>query len=174
MTTYISQMPEELQAKVTNFNAFQKAYCEYRAKGFSQAMSAERAGSGAEKQNLARTGFQVETLDGAKEYISFLKSERASTSVLDALEVIKMIKKVYDAALREDKFKDANDSAKLLGMAIGIFDHKNNGVSKGKTDNTEVKNNTDAFREGEEPDDNQTSQRINELHKLMKELNTNK
>ena len=171
---FIPQMSEELKAKVVNLTPFQKNYCEFRSKGFSQAISAQKAGSNAkDTANLGRTGFQVETMDGVKDYIIYLKAMRAQVSIIDHTEVIKMIKQVYDKSMDMDKFKEANDAAKLLGQALGLFDTKNNGnATKTATLPSEItKNNTDAFREEGDVDDNQTSERIEALQKMIKDLN---
>src|SRR5687768_14798140 len=109
-------MPEDLRHKVEGMTAFQRSYCEYRARGLSQSVSASKAGSNAaDKEARSRVGYQIEQLDGAKDYIVWLQQQRAKTAVIDHIEVIDMLRKVYDAAFVDKKFKEANVSAHLIG-----------------------------------------------------------
>ncbi len=168
-------MPEDMKLKVELMSTFQRTYCEFRARGFSQSQSAQRAGSTAnEKKDLGRVGWQVETVDGAKDYIAWLKEQRAKTSIIDRTKVIEMIAEVYKVAMDKEELKEANNAAKLLGQALGLFDHKTLGVANKEEVSTSVsKNNTDAFKDGEdtELEPNQSDSKYKELQDMLKELN---
>lgn len=164
-------MSEELEAKVGMFSPFQRSYCEYRARGLSQSLAAAKAGSTAEdKQSRGRVGYQIEQIDGAKDYIAFLQAKRAETAVIDDITVINMLKKVFDAAFDNNKFKDANVSAQLIGMAIGLF-NKPQSIKPTQADKAlGNKNNTEAFKE-EEEELNRTDEKMAQLTQMLKDLN---
>ena len=74
----MSKLPENIQNIFDNLTGFQKTYCEYRSKGLSQSVSAEKAGSNSQdKQALASVGYSIEQLPGVKDYLAYLKEERA-------------------------------------------------------------------------------------------------
>lgn len=165
-------MTDELQMKVDNLTPFQRAYCEHRAKGLSQSLSAAKAGSSAEdKYARGRIGYQIEQIDGAKEYIQFIKGKRAETAVIDDIEVINMFKEVYKAAFDAGKYKEANVSAQLIGLAIGLLGKQ---VTSKSTQPNSItgKNNTEVFKEDEGDEVlNQTDERLEKLKQMMKDLN---
>lgn len=172
-----TQMHDELKFLVQEMTAFQRLYCEFRARGFSQGQSALRAGSTAAKESLKIVGHQVENVVGAKDYIEWLKQERAKSSIIDRVKVLEMLNDVYKESMSSGEYKEANNAAKLIGMALGLFDHKNNGVVKqeDKSGISSTKNNTDAFKENEEElDTNETNQKYKELQDMIKELNKSK
>ena len=166
----MNYMTEELETKVGMFSPFQRSYCEYRARGLSQSLAAAKAGSTAEdKQSRGRVGYQIEQIDGAKDYIAFLQAKRAETAVIDDITVINMLKKVYEAAFDAAKYKEANVSAQLIGMAIGIF-NKGNQIKPQHVTGSTNKNNTEAFKE-EEEELNRTDEKMAQLTQMLKDLN---
>lgn len=167
-----TKIPEFIKIKIDQFTPFQRAYCEYRAQGMSQSISAKKAGSSAEdKPSLSRIGFQVEQIDGAKDYIDWIKQQRIAGSIVDGVMVIQMLRKVYDEALKDTKtLKDANTAAELIGRAIGLFG-KTAGMGLLNQKAEAPKTDTTAFKE--EDEDNETEDRIQRLQQLMKDMNLN-
>jgi len=165
----MSKMPEALQAQVDNMTPLQRKYCEFRARGLKQGVSAEKAGSTASDRNaLSRTGYQIEQLPGCKEYISWLQQERAKVAMLDEVEIIHKLRAIYDAAMVTEKLKEANTSVELMGKLIGLFGSKE--IAKPVEDTNKTKNDVNAFKdEGEEP--NQTEARIAKLQEMLKDVN---
>lgn len=170
----MSKLPENIQAVVDNMTPFQRKYCEYRAKGLKQGVAAEKAGSTAQdKAGLSRTGWQVEQLDGSKDYIAWLQQERAKVAMLDEVEIIQKLRAVYDQAMTIDKLKEANTSVELMGKLIGLFGTKEISVKKDEEQSTNVKNDVQAFKdEGDEV--NPTEVRIAKLRDMLKDVNSTK
>ena len=141
------KMPDELKRKVELLTGMQKKYCEYRAKGLKQHEAAERAGSTAtSKQSRGRVGYNMEQEPGAAEYINWLQEQRARAACVDEIEIIEKIRAVYDEAMNDGKYGDANNAAKMLGEMIGVF-----GKAKAVNPKEErsTKNNVNAFKEKE-------------------------
>jgi hypothetical protein len=159
-----SKMPEDLKTKVENLSGFQRKYCEFRSKGFTQALSAFKAGSTAEESARGRVGYQVEQIPGVKEYILYLQEERAKVTGVDELEVIQKIRQVFDRAMHLDKLKEANTSAQLLGEIIGVL---GKGGSAKKADQNAATP-AEAFKA--EEDDKEAEERIKRLQTMMKDL----
>lgn len=174
-----AKMSELLKDKVAQLSNFQRTYCEYRSRGFSQSASSARAGSTAEgKPNLSVVGHQIEQQEGAKEYIQWLKDQRAQTQALDQTRVIEMITEVYKTAMDKEDLKEANSAIKLLAMTFGMLDHKSKGVVENKkvielTDKDKPVNNTDAFKEesSEDMNANETDDKIKQLQTMLLDIN---
>lgn len=166
-------MPEELAQAVHQMTPLQKAYCEYRAKGLSQAQSALKAGSNAADSSArARVGYQIEQMPGCKDYIVWLQSQRATSAVVDQLELINMLRKVYDRAMQIDKLKEANTSVELLGECLGILGTPALKLSKEEQKPQETKPTT-AFLDEEEQqaDHHSTTERVNKLQQMLIDVN---
>jgi hypothetical protein len=166
-------VPEHIKIKIEQFTPFQRAYCEWRARNMSQANAAQKAGSSAtDKASLARVGFQVEQADGAREYIDWLKDKRTSTSVIDGIEVISMLQKVYDEAMKSDKtLKEANKAAELIGEAIGLFGKQGGLVTEStKKKDDPLRTNTEAFLEEDDTAEDNEAKRVRLLQKRLKDL----
>ena len=167
----MSKLPDNLQILVENMTPFQRKYCEYRAKGLKQALAAERAGSDAEgKANLGRVGHQVEQIPGYKDYILWLQQERAKVAMVDEVEILDKLRRVYDDALSLGKLREANGSVELMGKLIGLFGSRDI-ITKDDGEKSEgSKNNTSAFKdEGDEP--NETDVRMAKLQQMLKDIN---
>src|ERR1035437_10788315 len=118
----MAELPEDLKVQLENFTPFQRTYAEYRAKGLKQSEAAHRAGSNAsDKTARGRVGYQCEQLPGIKEYIFWLQQQRAKVAMIDQTEIIDKLRHVYDGAMLDCKYKDANTSVELLGKLIGLF-----------------------------------------------------
>lgn len=156
----------ELQVKISNLSAFQRKYCEYRSKGLTQSLAALKAGSTAQDEAArGRVGYQIEQIDGVKDYIYFLSNERAKITGIDELEVISKLREVYDASMKNEKFQYALGSVELLGMMIGLFSKQ----GKGRNVDTVPVNPVEAFKE--EEDQIQSEDRIKQLQTMLKALN---
>lgn len=168
------KLSEELQAKVDNMTPFQRKYCEYRAKGLKQPDAAEKAGSDAkDRGTLGRVGYNTEQMAGVKEYIQFLQESRARSAVVDNLELIEKLRKVYEEAMSAGKFADANKAVELLGNMIGAFKpqvQSSEGAATGSSAH-KPKNNTKAFTEEREDLDSPIDDRLSKLQNMMRELN---
>lgn len=161
-----SKMPDNLRVKVEKLTPYQRKYCEYRAKGLKQADAAEKAGSGAaDRAAMSRGGYNIEQMDGAKDYILWLQEQRARASVVDEIEVIEKLRAVYEQAMDSNKFAEANKAAELLGNAIGMFKPTGSSKTAEVSSKDGPKNNTKAFKE--DSDDTETSERLSKLAKLI-------
>lgn len=162
----MTKMPDNIQNIYDNLTGFQKTYCEYRSRGLSQAVAAEKSGSAAkDKGALASVGFQVESTTGIREYIDFLKEERAKTLPIDETEVVGKLRKVYEKAMEDGDYKAANEAVKLLGMVVGTFGAGKTGP-RSKQDKEDEAN---PFKdEGMEP--GTVSNRLNKILAMQKDL----
>lgn len=167
-------LPDHLVHRVEALSNFQRTYCEFRAKGLTQAEAALRAGSDAkDAQARGSVGYSIERIDGAKEYISFLTEQRAVASGLDTLEIINKLRDIYDYAVSKGQLKEANRSIELMAQVIGILGGKGRAsVGSSKEGTTLTKNDTEAFKEEEVTTTNETEDRIKELQLMIKQVNT--
>ena len=171
------KMPEELKTKLEGLTPFARAYAQYRAKGLNQPDSAKRAGSKAKDRGaLGRVGWNTEQLDGVKEYILWLEHKRAQEAVIDDLELINGFRDIYQQALLDGKYADANKAMEHMGNMIGAFAYKNvanatklENEGKGKREDG-PKNNTNAFTQ--DLDDHDLGERAAKLHRLMEAAKT--
>lgn len=147
-------MTPELRSQVENMTKFQRTYCEYRARGATQAESAKRAGSTTtDRKAQTRVGYNLEnTTAGAKEYIAYLQMKRAEAAIVTETEVIDMLRENYRRAQADGKYAEANKAAELLGSYIQMFSKgKEVQTAKELEQSKKVKNNVGAFKdEGEE------------------------
>ena len=168
----MAKLPDNLQNIYDNMNPLQKKYCEYRSKGLSQSNAALKAGSEAQgKNNLSRVGYGIEQMPGHKDYITHLQQARATVAMIDNIELIDKLRTVYDAAMTNDKFKEALGSIELMGKLIGLF---GSAVGGSKTNIVELpittENNVEAFTDEDAPV-NQTDDRITKLQQMMRDVN---
>lgn len=170
-------MPEALKTKLENLSTFAKRYAEYRAKGLRQPDAAEKAGSKAKDRGaLGRVGWNTEQMDGVKEYILWLEHKRAKASVIDNTEIAEKLRAVYEAAMDNGKYADANKAAELLGNMIGSFNKdlnrlKDNPQQQQKEGST-IKNNTEAFTQDLE--ETEADDRVKRLQKMIEDMKKNK
>jgi hypothetical protein len=158
----MANLPPNIQTIFDNMTTFQRTYCEYRSKGLSQAIAAEKAGSnGKDKNALTCVGYAIEQLDGAKEYISYLQMERAKVLPVDELEIIAKLREVYSECMRLEEYREANKALELMGTIIGLFG-RNKIMVKPETG-------ADSFKD--EGVENNTNERIAKLQSMMKDLN---
>jgi len=166
----VKKMPDELRRKVELLNPMQKKYCEYRAKGLKQYEAAEKAGSKATtKEAMGRVGYNIEMKDGAKEYIEWLIALRAEQACVDEVEIIEKLRRVYDEAIDNGKYAEANKAAQLLGDMIGAFDTKGaNLAGAAGTKDKSTKNNVGAFKDVDDsPED-----RVKKLSTLIRKIDS--
>jgi hypothetical protein len=168
-----NNLPEHIRDKVSNLTGFQRKYCEFRSKGFSQGLAARKAGSQGTDANQYKIGHAVEQIPGVKDYIQYLQDVRAKITGVDEVEVIAKIREVFEAAMKAEgtQLKTALGAAELLGESIGLFGKPATSRNKGVGGKTEEvpDSGTEAFREGAE--DDPTMDRINRLQQMMKDLN---
>ncbi len=165
------KLPDHLVNKVEQMTTLQRLYCEFRSRNMSQSEAMLRAGSDSkDSASRGRIGYQIEQIDGAKEYIEFLKEQRAQAAGLDSVELIQYLRDIYAVAMTTGKLKEATDSVELMGRALGIFGKGGIQVLTGKLE-TGTKNDTQAFKE-EEQESNETKERLAELQSIMRNLNT--
>lgn len=164
------KLPEDLKAKVENMTRMQRLYCEFRAKGISQSESMLRAGSDSkDPESRGRIGYQIEQIDGAKDYIQYQKELRSQAAGLDVEELITYFRDAYHQAMATNHVKEAILAAEQLGRIIGVFGKGGMQVIVGK-EKAETKNEVGAFKEEEA--DTETKDRITTLQGMLRELNT--
>lgn len=124
------------------------------------------AGSEAkEYKTRADMGYQVEHMDGAKEYIDYLKAARSKVMAVEDAEVIQKLRDIYLASMEAEEFRYAVQSIQLLGETIGLF-NKGKGVKRQSEEPVvEADKDPEAFR-GES-----ASEKVKLLQKMMKEIN---
>lgn len=165
------ELPEFIKNKIEQFTPMQRAYCEYRARGLSQSQAAKKAGSTCEdKGQLGSIGYQIEQIDGSKDYIDWIKQERISSSTVDETELIHMLRSVYKEAMATggNALKHANEAVKLIGEVAGILG-RTSGTKATKEAEEAKTTSTQAFRE-EEADDSEQTQRMDKLQTMLKDL----
>lgn len=176
-------MPIELAEKVDRFTNLQRAYCRFRAKNFTMAVAAQKAGSaGKDTPSLSRVGYQIEQIDGAKDYIDYLKSIRSTISSIDEQDLMTMLKDVYDQSIHDGNFREANVAAKTMAQCLGMLSRDANvAVRTTKEEQAKsygIKENVNAFKEEDEEDNtdlsNQMNERLAKLQSMMKEINRTK
>ncbi len=157
---------EEAKAFEANMSNLQKAYCRYRSQGLSMSQAAQRAGSNAkDKGSLARVGYQIENMAGAKDYIEFLKSQRSYSKAMDDQDISGMLLDVYNSCMLNKNYREANKALELLGKAKGLFDKD---FIKGKrADGIPQETSSDAFMEDED-DHEELSDKIAKLQEYSK------
>ena len=174
----MSNMPEDLAAKVDNFTNLQRAYCRFRAKNLTMAASASKAGSkGKDSSSLSKVGYQIEQMDGTKDYIEHLKSIRTTSTSLDEQDMMTMLKDVYDQSIADGNFREANVAAKTMAQCMGMLTREANVAVKQSVnkDSLKVKEDVDAFKDEDEEDatkvSNEMNDRLAKLQTMMKEIN---
>lgn len=171
------RMDESLIPLVQNMTQFQKRYCEYRARGHKQADASKKAGSSASDRGaLGRVGWNTEQVEGVKEYIDFLIKEFAQDACVSPTEIINKLRAVYDEAMMNGKYAEANKATELMGNMINVFDkHKGAGSArdgeKGSSNSSGPKNNVGAFID---PHDRTAKEKLRELTSLANAGNTQK
>ncbi len=166
MTIEYLALPPALEAKVNNLSPLQRKYCEYRSRGISQSECMKLAGSTSQDyKTRADMGYQVEHMEGAKEFIEYLKVMRAKVLAVEEEEIIQNLRAIYRDAMDDKKFQYAVQSMQLLGESIGMF-------NKGKVSKVKTEAST-----SDTDDDNQVfkgegvSEKVQELRKMLKEVN---
>lgn len=158
------KLPLELETKVNNLSPMQRKYCEFRSRGISQSECVKMAGgTSSDYKTRADIGYQIERMDGTKDYIEFLKACRAQVLDVEAAEVIHKLREVYTASMDKEKFQYAVQSAQLLGETIGLFGK--GGKAKAKETEEENDGDPEAFK-GETASD-----KVKLLQKMMREIN---
>jgi len=176
-------LPDDLIKKVEYLSNFQRNYCYWRAKNLPMATSSQRAGSKAKtRDSLAKVGYQIEQIDGVKEFIAHLVSKRSTIASIDENDLLALLKDVYEQSMQDGNWREANKSAETMAKCLGMLTRNIHDLGKketsqatgsGKTDNNE---DTSSFTE--DLDDigmgDQTSERIERLQTMMKEINKSK
>ena len=168
-------MSKELKRQVDKMTTFQRRYCEYRGRGLNQPDSAKKAGSKADGRGpLGRVGYNIEaTVEGAKDFISYLQTCKARAACVEEVEIIEMLRSSYRMAMDSGKYGDANKAAELLGNHIGMFG-KRLGQQEGSSqqEGSKVKNNVEAFKDHGETHE-ERSHKIGKMLNLVKGNNNN-
>jgi len=166
-------MDAKLKTQVEGMSTAQRRYAEYRARGFNQPDSAERAGSEAKtRESLSRVGYNWEvTVDGLKEYIMYLQLKRAQWYGVEESEVVEKLRETYDSAIDAGKFGDAIKAAELLGQYIGMFGKAGAGASKSGNPNEKervgaIENDVNAFKD----DGEAVGERVKKFAHLLKDM----
>ncbi len=102
--------------------------------------------------------------------IEHLQDERSLIGILDDIEIAGKLRDVYDKALLDKKYSDANKSIELMGTMIGLFgSNKKSVVPERTTTKSNIKNDVSAFQD-EDDETTTTASKIASVEKLMKNL----
>lgn len=165
-------MPKELEAVVANFTPLQKRYAEYRSKGLKQSDAAQKAGSQAQgRAALGRVGYNLEQLDGMKEYIAYLYEKRSRAAVLDEIEIVEKLRANYEEAVAAGRIDWANKAVELMGMMVGAFKQVPNSNKEDGT-KAKTKNNVNAFKNDDE--EVSASDKIKTINSLIQSMDLRK
>jgi len=174
----MKDLPEDLMKKVDQLTRFQKNYCQYRAKGLTQSVCAQRAGSSATNRgSLSRVGYNIEQMDGAKEYIEFLKGQRSTIASIDENDLMSLLNEVYTRSMKDENYREANKAAELMAKCLGMLTKDVIAVNKAKnqekTTEKEKPENTEAFTDEEESEMNkdQKGARLDRLQLMLTDIN---
>jgi len=173
----MADLPEDLERKTDQFTRLQKNYCQFRSKGFTMAVAAQKAGSSAkDRASLSRLGYGIEQIEGAKEYIEFLKGQRSTMASIDENDLMTLLKDVYERSMKDKNYREANKSAELMAKCLGLLSKEVINLQKrGETDEVAegTVENITPFKEdeGEETTKERTVERMERLQHMMKELN---
>ena len=160
----MEDLPDDLRRKVDQLTSLQKNYCQYRAKGLVMSVCAQRAGSTSkDRGSLSRIGYQIEQMDGTKEYIEFLRGQRSTIASIDENDLMSLLKDVYHRSMKDDNYREANKSAELMAKCLGML--TKDVITIGKKDNkatptadgSPAKENTDPFHEEDEGEHDHTA-----------------
>jgi len=94
--------------------------------------AAVRAGSTA--KHPAAVASNTMKLKNVQEAVAWSMKNRIEAAGVDSREVISMLKRVYDTAIENGKYGDANKAAELLGSHLGMFRTSQIAESKIKSD----------------------------------------
>jgi hypothetical protein len=88
------------------------------------------------------------------------------------MEIVSKLRAVYESAMLDGKYADANKALELLGNMIGAFALKNGQgtVSTDKQDGSKIKNNVNAFKEDLDPSEDELSDKMKRLRSLMQKV----
>lgn len=161
------RMPADLEKKVDLMTSLQKRYADYRSKGLRQADAALKAGSEAKgRASLGRVGYNLEQVDGMKEYISYLYEKRARAAVVDEIEIIEGLRANIEAAMELGRIDWANKSLELMGQMIGAFKAAPQSQTK-EAPTQSSKNNINAFKDGETSEEVSQDEKLKRIQMLM-------
>lgn len=174
----MEDLPDDLKRRVCQLTSLQKNYCQYRAKGLVMSVCAQRAGSTSkDRGSLSRIGYQIEQMDGTKEYIEFLRGQRSTIASIDENDLMSLLKDVYENSMKDGNFREANKSAELMAKCLGMLTKDVIAVGKKEDkpiDASAVKENTTPFHEEDEGEivtENKTNEKMVELQKMLKDIN---
>lgn len=174
--TIMSDMTDIMTEQVYRMTNLQKNYCIFRARRFTQTQSASKAGSKATtKDSLARVGYQIEQMDGTKDYIEYLKTLRTTYTSIDEADVIKMMKDVYEQCVADSNLREANKAVELIAKSLGMMgkEAKVKPMTPEATgDKVVTKENVGAFQE--EDEGYSAEDQLNRVNLMLKELERGK
>lgn len=170
---HTEKMPEDLQRKVEQLDTMHRKYAEYRSRGLTKADAAQKAGSMAkDRKGLSRVGYNFEyKYPAITEYINWLIQVRAKTAMVDSIEIVDKLRRIYDESMDDGKYSDAVKAATSLGDMIGVFDKNRAANPKGvgedlRKQEVTIKNDVDAFKEEGETEE----ERVRKISNLIKEV----
>lgn len=179
----MKDLPDDLRKKVDQMTSFQKNYCQYRSKGLVMAICAQRAGSSSrDRGSLSRIGYQIEQLNGAKEYIEFLKGQRSTIASIDENDLMSLLKEVYERSMKDENYKEANKAAEIMAKCLGMLTKGVITLSKNNqkvtvSEEQQPQTNTSPFHEEDEGEiftENKTDEKMLELQRMLKSINKKK
>lgn len=104
---------------VRDLTPFERRFVEAYLKCDSGAEAARVAGSNA--KNLEQVAYNTKKRPHVMTAIAVGLNYRIQAAALDDNEVIMKLREVFDAAMEDGKYAEANKAAELLGKTIGLF-----------------------------------------------------
>lgn len=120
--------PEDYNLLSDTEKAFAQAYVKNGGNGMA-AMKAARPNM----NNDSAKVYAYQLLNGVKKeqnkhmlkaYIGYLKQIREQAAIMDTNDVVARILKVYDMAMENEKFNDANKAMENLSRVLGLWDNR--------------------------------------------------
>lgn len=112
----------------SKLNARQKRFCEEYVKEPNATKAAIAAGY--TKASATVTSCRLMKQPHIQEYIDALHTEIAARNEITIDSIVKNLRDVYAAAMKDGKFSDANRAMELLGKYLGMFtEHTRTSIS---------------------------------------------
>lgn len=160
-------MENQLPTEFANLSLIQRRYCEFRAKGFSQAKAAALAGSrGKDAKVLAKIGYQLEQIPGAGDYIMYLRNKKADLETVDKTDIIEKLSLVFVSAMADKEFTAANKAVEIMAKVAGFLSQGAGAPSKLESKLKKQGLDVGAFKEEDDEEDDTIENRDDRMKRL--------
>lgn len=134
-----------LEVAMSKLTDLQKAYSEFRAKGFSQSKSAAMAGSKCTGDNLAKAGHAMEKLEHVQLYTEYVARKRLMANCLDKDDLTRMMVDLYEMSKAKGNTQGMGMALQMMGASQAIF--------KSVSESTVRSENTTVLKKGDSVED---------------------